>query len=45
MLKTPTPRKHLSADALFRTLYQSFQKAADPRTGTSTIKLARRTDE
>jgi len=39
MLKTPTPRKYLSADALFRTLYQSFQKVVDPRTGTPTIQL------
>ncbi len=39
MSKTPTPRKHLSADALFRTLYQSFQKVVDPRTGMPTIKL------
>lgn len=35
----PTPRKHLSADALFRTLRQSFQHIPDPRRGTGTISL------
>ena len=39
MSPTTSPRKHLSADALFRMLHQSFQKVLDPRTGTPTIKL------
>ncbi len=40
MTKTLSPRKHLSADALFRNLHQSFQHIPDPRTGTPTISLA-----
>ena len=35
-----TTRKNLSADALFRTLHQTFQDVPDPRTGTPTISLA-----
>ena len=40
MTMTPAPRKHLSADALFRKLHQSFQDIRDLRTGTPTISLA-----
>ncbi len=40
MTMTPAPRKHLSADALFRKLHQSFQDIPDPRSGTPTISLA-----
>ncbi len=39
MTKTPAPRKQLSADALFRTIRQSFQDVPDPRTGDPTITL------
>lgn len=39
MAKTPAPRKHLSADALFRTIHESFQDVSAPRTGIPTIKL------
>ena len=39
MSKTPAPRKHLSADALFRTIHESFQDVSAPRTGIPTIKL------
>ena len=40
MATTPTPRKHLSADALYRTVLESFQDVDDPRTGNPTIKLS-----
>lgn len=40
MIKTPSPRKQLSADALFRSLHQSFQDIPGLRTGTPTISLA-----
>ena len=40
MTNTPAPRKQLSADALLRTLYQTFQDIPDPRTGNPTISLA-----
>jgi hypothetical protein len=36
----PTSRRRLSADALFRLLYQTFQNVPDPRTGNPTISLA-----
>ncbi len=40
MAKSPVPRKHLSADALFRTIHDSFQDVVDPRTGVDPpIKL------
>ena len=39
MTKTPAPRKHLSSDALFRILYDTFQDVPDPRTGNPTISL------
>jgi hypothetical protein len=39
MTKTPAPRKQLSADALYRTIYQTFQDIPDPRTGEPTITL------
>jgi len=39
MAKTPAPRKHLSADALFRTIHDSFQDVVDPRNGDPTIEL------
>ncbi len=39
MAKSPAPRKHLSSDALFRTLHDSFQDVVDPRTGNPSIKL------
>jgi hypothetical protein len=39
MTKTSAPRKELSADALFRSIHQSFQGIPDPRTGKPTISL------
>ena len=39
MTKTPTPRKRLSADALFRSIHQTFHHIPDPRTGNPTISL------
>jgi uncharacterized protein (DUF2062 family) len=39
MTKTSAPRKQLSADALFRSIHQSFQGIPDPRTGKPTISL------
>lgn len=40
MSKPPAPRKHLSANALFRTIHDSFQDVDDPRTGDNpTISL------
>ena len=39
MRKKTTPRKRLSADALYRTIHQAFQDVADPRTGNPTIEL------
>jgi hypothetical protein len=40
MSRKPTPRKWLSADALYRTIRQSFQGISDPRTGDATIELS-----
>ncbi len=40
MAIAPAPRKHLSADALYRTIGESFQDVDDPRTGIPTIKLS-----
>ena len=40
MTKTPTPRKRLSADALFRNIHQTFHHIPDHRTGTPSIRLA-----
>ena len=39
MTKTPTPRKRLSADALFRNIHQIFHQIPDPRTGNPSIRL------
>jgi hypothetical protein len=39
MTKTPAPRKQLSADALFRNIYQSFQQIPDSRAGHLSISL------
>ena len=39
MTKLSASRKHLSADALFRNISESFQDILDPRTGTSDISL------
>lgn len=39
MTKRHSPRKQLSADALFRNIRQSFQDVADPRTGDATVTL------
>ena len=39
MASIPAPRKRLSADALYRTIFGSFQDVDDARTGNSTIKL------
>jgi hypothetical protein len=39
MTKTPTPRKRLSADALFRNIHQSFHHVPDPRPANPTISL------
>ena len=40
MTRPPAPRKHLSADSLYRTLRESFQEVDDPRTGIPTISLS-----
>ncbi len=40
MAIAPAPRKHLSADALYRTIGESFQDVDDPRTGIPTIILS-----
>ena len=40
MTKKHAPRKHLSADALFRNIQESFQNVDDPRTGEATITLS-----
>lgn len=40
MIMLPAPRKHLSADALFRVLHQAFEDIPDPRTGSPTITLS-----
>ena len=39
MTKLPAARKHLSADALFRNIRQSFHDIPDPRTGKPDISL------
>jgi len=39
MTKTPTPRKRLSADALFRNIHQTFHHVPDPRPADPTISL------
>ena len=39
MTKRHSPRKQLSADALFRSTRESFQEVADPRTGNATVTL------
>ena len=39
MTKLPASRKHLSADALFRNIRESFQDIVDPRTGKPDINL------
>lgn len=39
MAKRRTPRKQLSADALFRNFQHSFQDVVDPRTGDPVIAL------
>jgi hypothetical protein len=39
MTKLPAPRKHLSADALFRNIRESFQDILDPRTGKPAVSL------
>jgi hypothetical protein len=39
MTKTPAARKQLSADALYRTISQTFQDIPDSRTGEPTITL------
>ena len=39
MTKLPASRKHLSADALFRNIHQSFHDVRDPRTGKPDITL------
>jgi hypothetical protein len=39
MSKLPAFRKHLSADALFKNIHESFQEILDPRTGGSEISL------
>ena len=39
MTKRPASRKHLSADALFRNIRESFQHIPDPRTGEPEISL------
>jgi len=39
MNKRPLPRKRLSGDALFRSIRQSFQDVADPRTGDAVVTL------
>jgi hypothetical protein len=40
MTKTPTPRKRLSADALFRNIHQTFHHIPDHRAGNPSIRLA-----
>jgi hypothetical protein len=39
MTKLPAARKHLSADALFQNIRESFRDIRDPRTGRSEISL------
>jgi len=39
MTNSPAPRKRLSADALFRSIRESFHDIRDPRTGTPDISL------
>jgi hypothetical protein len=39
MTKSPAPRKQLSADALFRSIRESFHDIPDPRTGKPDISL------
>ena len=39
MTKTPTPRKRLSADALFRNIHQTFHHVPDPRPADPAISL------
>ena len=39
MTKAPAPRKHLSADALYRNLHQTFLHIPDPRTTNTSISL------
>lgn len=39
MTKAPTPRKHLSADALMRNIHQTFLHVPDPRTTITSISL------
>ena len=39
MTKLPVSRKHLSADALFQNIRESFQDILDPRTGRSDVSL------
>ena len=39
MAKRRAPRKQLSADALFRSIRQSSQDVADPRTGEAVVTL------
>ncbi len=39
MAKLPASPKHLSADALFRNIHESFQDILDPRTGRANVSL------